>query len=227
MALSAQRYRPARRSGRHVLSGQCAAAGRGSGRTARRRREFRTAARLSQGADRSARRLHLFRPGRRARLRRTRRRARHRQARGADRPVALRRGPGPGAARMRCVRDAARPRQIGRGGDRHARRPEAGGAQRGSARPGALARGAAAVPAEGAGRFFARADRRGRGPHRGGDAGDRAALGRAGDADRHQHRPVALPCLRRSEAHRRRDAQAHRRLWRSTSTTKKPAARRD
>ena len=73
----------------------------------------------------------------------------------------------------------------------------------------ACAGGARAVPAARAGRVPPGADRCRRRAGRGGRRGVRRAVGRAGDADRGVHRPVALPRLRRVPAgrpiHRRGD----------------------
>ena len=91
----------------------------------------------------------------------------------------------------------------------------AGARQRRRARAGALARGAAAVPAGGA----RRTSRSSRSPsatrqRRRGGRGARPAVGRPRDADRRQLRPVALPPLRRRAA--RSIAAPPSASWRST-----------
>ena len=77
------------------------------------------------------------------------------------------------------------------------------------------------------GRFFPRADRGGHGPHRGGDAGDRSGSG-AGRRRCSSSAPTCrttIPTTKRSASTARRSSAS--RLWRSTSTTRKPAAPRD
>ena len=81
----------------------------------------------------------------------------------------------------------------------------AGVRKRRRARVRALARSAAAVPAGGARRFQHRAVRRRRRDARRGGRSHRVAVGRPGDADRRQLRPVALPPLRRRARNRSRD----------------------
>ena len=77
------------------------------------------------------------------------------------------------------------------------------------ARGGTLARGAVAVPADGAGGFLARTARRGPGQCQRRRTGDRAPVGWRRDADRHQHRPVALPAVRAGASGRPCHGGAH------------------
>ena len=79
-------------------------------------RDAAARARVPEGADRAARRLHLLRPGRGARLRAAAAGAGHREARGAARAVPPRRGARARAAGGGGVRDAARQRPDRRGG---------------------------------------------------------------------------------------------------------------
>ncbi len=74
----------------------------------------------------------------------------------------------------------------------------------------ACAGSACPVPPARAGRVPAGADRGRRRAARGGRRGVRRAVGRAGDADRGVHRPVALPRLRRLPAHRPGDGRGNR-----------------
>ena len=181
-----------------------------------------------EGADRAARRLHLFR--RRWRRAPTTRCAPRAASSGAwccsARCIAWR------CAGSRLPSDEAFATPLGsipidREALRFARGPAAGGDQRRGARARAFARGAAAVPAEDARRRSALV------PFAVGAAsvaevarGDRAPVGRAGDADRHLDRPLALPRLRRGA--RASTARPSRASPASppTSTTRKPAARR-
>ena len=122
-----------------------------------------SAPRMPQGADRPPRRVHLLRPERRPRIRAARPVRGVHPSRGAARPgpprVVRRTGP----ARRRCVRHPAR-RGVDRAdGRRPALHPARGHPLRRRARPRALAGGATALPAAGAGRVHARSPgRRGR-----------------------------------------------------------------
>ena len=154
----------------------------------------------AQGDHRSACRLRVFRRGRRACLCAPGRRARADQPRRADRAVALRGVPRPRRRYRGGLGDAGRHRRAGYRGDRPAARAADGRRARRRVSARACAGGARAVPAARAGRVPPGPDRRRRRAARGGRRGARRAVGRAGDADRGVHRPVALPRLRRLPA---------------------------
>ncbi len=159
----------------------------------------------AQGADRAARRVRLFGPDRRRGVRASRGRARHHTACRAVRADAPRAGARARAAFGGDLRHAAR------NGERRSRSrgrrtgAAAGLRKRRGARVRALARGPAAFPAVGAGRLPHRPLRRRRRDAGRGRRGHRLAVGRPGDPDRRQLRPVALPPLRRGPRHRSRD----------------------
>ena len=108
-------------------------------------------------------------------------------------------------ARLRDARLAASPRC---GGNRVSRRPEAHGEERGGACPRTFAR-VRCPSCRKCWVFFPRADRPRARPSRGSRGGVERLCGRSGNADRHQHRHVALPRLRQtrsaSTARRSRD----------------------
>ena len=163
----------------------------------------------AEDADRAARRLYLLRPGGGARLCTLAPGAAAHPPRGAARPGAPRGGARPGGADRGGVRHAARPRPARSRGDGRdwptcRRWCAATHAHARSTRSRCSCRSCRRVL--GASRWCRW---RSAMPRRRGGRGDRAAVGRRRDADRHQLRPLALPAYDEARASRPRHGRAH------------------
>ena len=208
-----------------LLPAGCGGASRYGPPPARRCRAARRGARPAQGADRPSRGIRLLRHGCRQRVPAPARIVRLHPQRGADRAEPSRADARPRDAVGGCVRNAA-----GRDPDRPGCTPAAAGTRarrdlRCGPRRRTFARGAAAVPADGAAGLRAAADRHGTRAARAGGPGARGHLGRALDADRGQLGPESLPHGRRGAATRRPDEGLDPRASRRPVGRSRPAAR--